>query len=660
MTDVLVVASRNSRELAVVAAMDRLQAAGARVWYAAYSRPRNDLGLPPGAVHVMRGAAGDGRDPGFWRRVFAETLLARQVWEWAGADEWVRAKAADADVLVALDQAAVYSVWQLAQENPGAVAVWGLSPAHDAVRSIRDSGASRPRQPRRPRAEAVRAAVPSEPPAPGGMLRRAARRLKAGLREAGAEKRLAALLETADAAGRAVGAELVEGRPLPDLVSAYSAELDLADAYLGEERLDESTASYLQATRLAFHRAAHFDSVSSPLAQDPEGFIGPLVASRTHRRLNRRLGRESAAVPAAGRPTRVLIACQGNDAFLGCILRSIAADPGIEVEVVMPADLGSTGARATEVPRLLRSVLARGDREIKTAERDLRERLDWADVVFLEWCDSLAYVFTLVDPGTTKMIVRLHGYEAFTVWPHLVDFTRVDAVVFPSEHHRALVSRATPNLRESGAAQLVIPNAVELAGFRRPKDAAARFVLGLVGFSSIAKDPCWAFEVLRELRRRDDRYQLLLIGGDLEVDESTVARRYVERFAAELAELEAEGAVQRYGPTDDVPRALERVGVIVSSSVRESQHLGLIEGAASGAVPVVRDWPFYATGAEGLDGLFPREWVIGSVADAVERVLSATGDERRWRELGEQAAGFAMDAFDFSTVGPAYRGLFTT
>ena len=47
--------------------------------------------------------------------------------------------------------------------------------------------------------------------------------------------------------------------------------------------------------------------------------------------------------------------------------------------------------------------------------------------------------------------------------------------------------------------------------------------------------------------------------------------------------------------------------------------MGLVEGAASGAVPVVRDWPIFAP-LEGTRELFPADWVVGSVEEAVERI----------------------------------------
>jgi glycosyltransferase involved in cell wall biosynthesis len=106
-----------------------------------------------------------------------------------------------------------------------------------------------------------------------------------------------------------------------------------------------------------------------------------------------------------------------------------------------------------------------------------------------------------------------------------------------------------------------------------------------------------------------------------------------------------------------VPAALSEVGVILSTSVRESFHLGLIEGAASGAVPVVRDWPFFAGRAHSARSIFPADWIIDTPAQAAERILTCTADEQTWRKTGEAAAAHAVATWDWSVTQTEYDRL---
>src|SRR3954454_1669876 len=123
-------------------------------------------------------------------------------------------------------------------------------------------------------------------------------------------------------------------------------------------------------------------------------------------------------------------------------------------------------------------------------EQALRPYLDWADTVFVDWCKAGSALLTRIDPGTTRVVIRLHSQEVFTAWPYMVDWSRVDDLVFVSDHLRDYTRAAVPAVAGAGGPRLsVLPNAMDLRRYERPKPPEARFTLGLVGISSIAKDP---------------------------------------------------------------------------------------------------------------------------------------------------------------------------
>ncbi|MEE3920635.1 glycosyltransferase [Micromonospora sp. BRA006-A] len=173
----------------------------------------------------------------------------------------------------------------------------------------------------------------------------------------------------------------------------------------------------------------------------------------------------------------------------------------------------------------------------------------------------------------------------------------------------------------------------------------------------MAKDPRWAIDVLRKLREHDERANLTLIGSNFNNRTSKPAKDYGRLLAKDLAELEPLGAVRRYGQTDDVPGALQEVGVILSTSVRESFHCGLVEGAASGAVPVVRDWPFFAGKPHGARTLFPADWMADTPAEAAERILAVTATEQAWAEAGRAASEHVLKTWDWAVTQADYDRL---
>ena len=79
----------------------------------------------------------------------------------------------------------------------------------------------------------------------------------------------------------------------------------------------------------------------------------------------------------------------------------------------------------------------------------------------------------------------------------------------------------------------------------------------------------------------------------------------------------------------DLPAHLRDVGYILSTSLRESCPVGVLEGVASGAVPVVREWPVFAR-LDAAHQLFPERFVFNTAAEAAT-IIEANRAERMGR-----------------------------
>lgn len=450
----------------------------------------------------------------------------------------------------------------------------------------------------------------------------------------------------------------------PELLrETVGAVLTQADRELARAHRAKAGRLVGQALTIACHRSLHLQSVRSPLAEDPAGYFAALRDSAAARAVRAPRGR--AATPASGpdsapadRPTNVLLVTRQNANFLGELLHHLEASPRFQPRLLDLAEHEDLFRGVRGPGPMAAEILTGSAGAAKRVEAQLREQLDWADVVFVEWCAAHAVLVNLVDPRDTRVVLRLHSYEAFTPWPHLIDFSRVDDLLFVSDHVRDLVATAIPGVCEAPALRThVLPLGLRLHRYVRPKPDDARFTLGLVGWRQVAKDPRWAVLVLRRLRESDDRYRLLLIGDEFDAEVSAATRAYGARLEAELGDLESEGAVRRTGRTEDVPGALTEVGAILSSSVRESFHAGLVEGAASGAIPVVRDWPFFAGRPHGARTLFPPGWVVDTPEQAAARILATTRDVEAWRRAGEAASAQALATWEWDWVKEGYERL---
>jgi glycosyltransferase involved in cell wall biosynthesis len=435
------------------------------------------------------------------------------------------------------------------------------------------------------------------------------------------------------------------------LRSSVEASLAAADDAWRTRQVVPTATHLADAFNVAFHRALHFDRSTSPLAADPEGYLAPFRASPAFAHATRSDHRLDQATVQATR--RLLVASYLNFTFTTPVINRYAGRDGVEVRRldvrrITPGHLPESVRQVTRA-RLLSAPAMAAMPHSERIERDLR----WADVAFVDWSQRAAVLLTALDPGRTRVIVRLHSYEAFTCFPHLVDWSRVDDVVFVGRHLQELASRVVTGLPTR---QHVLPVLMDLARMQRVKGAAARQTLAVLGWSAPAKDAIWAIEVLAELRRYDPGYRLLLVGAGAGPTAPTAVTDYVARVHERAARPDVVDGVEFVAHTDDVPALLARVGTILSSSIRESFHAAVAEGAASGAVPVVRDWPIFVPYG-GAAAVYPGDWIVHQPTDAAQRVLDTTGDEVTWRAEGQRAQKYALSTFDQSVTGPLYDEL---
>jgi glycosyltransferase involved in cell wall biosynthesis len=696
--DVLLISGNTVAVPMLREAVRKLEAEGARVSYAA-SVPAIWYTGQLGGIDF----ADKHRLPRANLRRAANLPFGERVWLRSRKDAWLREHAAQAHVIVALEEGSVYTVWELAQRNRTAKAVYGVAPALNAVRELAEQGAPAPKAFRPPASLVARdfgRALKRLPDATGRALttRRLMRRnvvaklwrlpLRApgvpqGLRVA-TGRRVAEAMRWADKhSGAAYALALtaskvkdpaVKAQLLDDAASmefgrgvvskhvnqAVKALLVQADAKFAAGEYQDAAMTLRRALVLGFHRVTHIDQLTSPLADNPERFVKPFHASEALQAIMAPRGRERPpAEPPTDRPLRLLIATSANDNFLRHLLDRYREHPDVEVRYLDFTTQPSLKRILGTDWRVLATRMG-GDPEYAALVEDLlRPHLDWADTLFLDWCVGPAAMLTTIDPGDTRVIVRLHSYEVFTRWTQLVDFSRIDDLVFVADHVRDLATSLAPQLRGPQAPRMpMLHNAMELAGFAREKAPDARFNIGLVGVSQVAKDPIWAVDLLRLLRAEDERYRLLLVGGDMDPGTSQATRKYRNRMERVLKPLVASGQVLRLGPTDDVAGKLTDIGFVISSSVREGSHVGVMEGAASGAVPVVRDWPFYAGKANSARTLYPDGWVVDTPAEAAHRVLEVNTTEGSWADASKLASEYALSTWDWSVVSGDFDELF--
>jgi glycosyltransferase involved in cell wall biosynthesis len=281
-------------------------------------------------------------------------------------------------------------------------------------------------------------------------------------------------------------------------------------------------------------------------------------------------------------------------------------------------------------------------------EAHSRDLIEWADVVFAEWCLANAAWYSENRRASQKLLIRFHRTEINTEWPEMIDLNSATGVYFVSDYMR---EKAAQKFEWPSARLYTIPNFVDAIPLDRPKLPGAEFNLGMLGYVPRRKRLDLALDLLEQLRATDRRYRLILKGKlpwELNwVWTNPEQRRYLEdQFNRVRSSPLLRSAVtfDRAGP--DVPSWFRKIGVVLSFSDDESFHLAMIEGMLSRAIPLVLERP-------GAAGIVSPEWIHRDVDQAAAWLNGIPLHERA--AIGARAHQDVSPKYDKKLTGEAWR-----
>lgn len=444
-------------------------------------------------------------------------------------------------------------------------------------------------------------------------------------------------------------ARLTAGQYPNDVDRVIRRLLRHADACHRARSITAATELFDMALQLAYHPTVHHRPVGSPLALDAEKFLAPFRESTFAQRMQCTPDpREESN--AGGR--RVLAVAHGSWTFLDRVIDAFHDSTSVTIKKF---DL--TTLPAADRPSHRAAVRARAHYLATGAKLPapaaLREQLRGIDTVFVEWGTYTFAWLTLLDLPDTRIVARLHRYEAFTPYPSLACFAAVDDMLFISPSVRELVRAGAPRLSQAARVSTV-RNPHDYTPFTTEKNAGADRTLVQVGWAIPVKDAIFTLDVLEQLREEDPRWRLLLVGPEPPTQPENRDRAFVTELKERVSRAGA--AVEVLGRRNDVPEVLRRAGFVMSSSRHEGTHESVAEGAAAGCVPVVRNWPEAAPWAHGAASIYPRQWIVESVQEAVDRIHLAEGSRE---ELGLDAAQWVETNLPANCVLPPYTAAIT-
>ena len=264
-------------------------------------------------------------------------------------------------------------------------------------------------------------------------------------------------------------------------------------------------------------------------------------------------------------------------------------------------------------------------------EEELVEVMKWSDICWFERCSNLAVTASKL-PKVCKNIIRLHRYEAYKQWPQQVNWANIDILVTVGHSFfRDALIQTVPELDESTSI-VTVPNGVNLEKFAFTNRQRGKNIAFLANLRMV-KNPAFILQCMQKLHYIDPEYRLFLGGESADAALEQYVKYMVDaldlrdvvffdppRFASQK---------RSRGGQEDVSSWLEDKHYIVSTSIIESEGMGLLEGMACGLKPVIHNFP-------GADQAFPSEFLFNISEEFCEQILSNKYEPQRYRRFVEE------------------------
>jgi glycosyltransferase involved in cell wall biosynthesis len=253
-------------------------------------------------------------------------------------------------------------------------------------------------------------------------------------------------------------------------------------------------------------------------------------------------------------------------------------------------------------------------------ETKSKECLDWADIIICEWGLGNAVWYSKNKLPHQKLFVRMHLQERDLPYISEFNMDNIDKIIAITPYMREVFNK---NCGVPLEKMVMIYNYIDTTRLDLPKYENARFNIGLMGILPKRKRLDLAIDIIEKLYEKDQRYRLYIKGHMPQNMKWLWGRKderlyYIEQFER-IKQSKAKDNIIFEDFSPDIENWFRKIGFMLSTSDFEGSHQAPMEGASTGAYPVVRNWA-------GSDTVYPKEVIFDEVDDMVNFILNPSVD----------------------------------
>jgi len=251
------------------------------------------------------------------------------------------------------------------------------------------------------------------------------------------------------------------------------------------------------------------------------------------------------------------------------------------------------------------------------AQQEIYSAIEWADIVWLEWCNQSAIIGTNYEGiKGKKVIIRLHSYEVFMDFTKRINWPVVDRLIFVAPHIRGILREFIPDI-ENKVKTEVVYNGLNINRIKSLNPDSG-YNIAVVASINYKKNPPMVLQIMSKLVDIDKRYILLWAGAFQD-------SRYEIYLDYMIKEMKLENNIKFYGYIEEMDEFWKGKNYLLSASIHEGHPYNVMEAMIRGIKPVIHN--FY-----GAKELYSPDLLFNTINEAVGKITENCYNIRGYRD----------------------------
>lgn len=275
-----------------------------------------------------------------------------------------------------------------------------------------------------------------------------------------------------------------------------------------------------------------------------------------------------------------------------------------------------------------------------------KQLLEKNDIIWCEWLLLNANWYSNHIYSHQRLFIRAHRFELEKPYGFKVNWNKVSLLITVSYYYmeRFIEKFGVPRERVT-----VINNFIDVNEYSKEKENDYKYNLAMIGILPKRKGLDRAIDILKELRKKNQKYKLYIAGKRPEEFPNTrnipEERAYYEQVDKKIKENNLEESVI-YTGWIKTPEFLKKIGYTLSLSDKEfpeSFHVSPFECMASNGIGLALRW-------EGIEYIFPDVAICDSIEEIVEKIEEYNENEGEYKKIAEEERNFTIENYDLPVI----------